>query len=73
MCLCSCKKMTKAQKRFTIQRLPRVLTMQLKRFDFNSMFGGKINKTVAYPEHIDMRPFMSSTQVLYKSHYYIAR
>ena len=56
---CSCKKMTKAQKRFTIQRLPRVLTLQLKRFDFNSMFGGKVNKEVNYPEHIDMRPFMS--------------
>ena len=63
--------MTKAQKRFTIQRLPRVLTMQLKRFDFNAMFGGKINKTVAYPEHIDMRPFMSSTQV-YSTHVVIA-
>ena len=55
--------MTQAQKRFTIHRLPRVLTLQLKRFDYHSMFGGKINKEVAYPEHLDMRPYMSDTQV----------
>jgi len=56
--------MTKAQKRFTIQKLPRVLTLQLKRFDFNSMFGGKVNKTVDYQEKLNMRPFMSNTQVI---------
>ncbi len=33
VCLCvhSCKKMTRAQKRFTVHRLPNVLTIQLKR------------------------------------------
>ncbi|CAI8050584.1 Ubiquitin carboxyl-terminal hydrolase 36 [Geodia barretti] len=51
--------MTPAQKRFTLHRLPNVLTIQLKRFDYNSLFGGKINKHVGYPAHLDMRPYMT--------------
>ena len=33
------------------------------RFDYNSMFGGKVNKQVAFAEHINMRPFMSDKEV----------
>lgn len=57
-----CKKMTRAQKRFTVHRLPNVLTIQLKRFEYNGLFGGKINKQVNYTDHLNMRPFMSATK-----------
>ena len=30
----------------------------------NSLFGGKVNKQVAYVEHLNMRPFMSEPQVI---------
>ena len=33
------------------------------RFDYNSMFGGKVNKQVAFSDHLDMRPFMSDKEV----------
>ncbi|KAL1443520.1 hypothetical protein MTO96_007430 [Rhipicephalus appendiculatus] len=48
-----------AQKRFTVHRAPNVATFQLKRFDANRMFGGKITKHVSYPEHLELRPYMS--------------
>ncbi|XP_019853089.1 PREDICTED: ubiquitin carboxyl-terminal hydrolase 36-like [Amphimedon queenslandica] len=57
-----CKELTRAKKQLTVHVLPKVLTIQLKRFEFNTMFGGKINKTVQYPEHLDMRPFMSDKE-----------
>ncbi|XP_023686950.2 uncharacterized protein usp42 isoform X2 [Paramormyrops kingsleyae] len=54
-----CKKMVPASKRFTVHRTSSVLTISLKRFaNFN---GGKIAKDVRYPEHLDMRPFMSQS------------
>ena len=34
------------------------------RFNYNSLFGGKVNKQVAYVEHLNMRPFMSEPQVI---------
>ena len=33
------------------------------RFDYNSMFGGKINKPVSYVEYLNMRPYMSEPKV----------
>ena len=33
------------------------------RFEFNTLFGGKINKIVQYPEYLNMRPFMSDKEV----------
>ncbi|XP_076852082.1 ubiquitin carboxyl-terminal hydrolase 42-like [Brachyhypopomus gauderio] len=53
-----CKKMVHASKRFTVHRSSNVLTIALKRFDFN---GSKIAKDVRYPEYLDMRPFMSQS------------
>ena len=35
----------------------------LHRFDFNSLFGGKINKNVSYEEHLNIRPYMSDNKV----------
>ncbi|XP_077406738.1 ubiquitin carboxyl-terminal hydrolase 42 isoform X3 [Vanacampus margaritifer] len=55
-----CKKMVTASKRFTIHRSSNVLTLSLKRFA--NFSGGKITKDVKYPEHLDLRPFMSQSQ-----------
>ncbi|XP_022091459.1 ubiquitin carboxyl-terminal hydrolase 36-like isoform X2 [Acanthaster planci] len=54
-----CNRKVKAQKRFTIQRVPAVLTLCLKRFEFNRFSMGKINKDLSYPEHLNLRPYMS--------------
>ncbi|XP_074703590.1 ubiquitin carboxyl-terminal hydrolase 36-like [Strix aluco] len=52
-----CKQKVLACKHFTIYRASNVLTLSLKRFsDFG---GGKITKDVAYPEFLDIRPYMS--------------
>ena len=52
-----CNKRVRAQKRFTIEQLPRVLTFHLKRFEFGG-FGSKINRMVDYPETIDMASYV---------------
>lgn len=64
-----CKKKCQAKKRFTVHRAPNVATFQLKRFDYNRMFGGKITKFVQYPETLNMRPYMSESTgpaIIYK-------
>ena len=33
------------------------------RFNYNNYYGTKISKHVSYPEYIDLRPYMSETQV----------
>ncbi|XP_063212317.1 ubiquitin carboxyl-terminal hydrolase 42-like [Chroicocephalus ridibundus] len=54
-----CDKMVAASKRFTFHRVPKVLTLCLKRFgDFT---GRKIRKVVKYPECLDLRPYVSQT------------
>ncbi|XP_065180897.1 ubiquitin carboxyl-terminal hydrolase 36-like isoform X2 [Sycon ciliatum] len=55
-----CKCMVKARKSLSIHRAPNVLTIQLKRFDYSSMFGGKINKDVTYGCELNLRPYMSA-------------
>ncbi|XP_078081791.1 ubiquitin carboxyl-terminal hydrolase 36 isoform X2 [Mustelus asterias] len=52
-----CKKKVSATKRFSIHRASNVLTLSLKRFA--NFSGGKITKDVGYPEHLNMRPYMS--------------
>ncbi|XP_039943001.1 ubiquitin carboxyl-terminal hydrolase 42-like [Hirundo rustica] len=52
-----CKKNVAASKRFTVHRVPKILTLCLKRFD--CFTGGKISKVVEYPEYLDLRPYMS--------------
>ncbi|XP_050770327.1 ubiquitin carboxyl-terminal hydrolase 42-like [Gymnogyps californianus] len=54
-----CDKMVAASKRFTIHHVPKVLTVCLKRFE--AFTGGKISKVVAYPEYLDLRPYLSQT------------
>lgn len=58
-----CRKKTVAQKRGSIHKEPNVLTLQLKRFDFSRMFGGKVSKEVHFPEDLNIRPFMSCTKL----------
>ncbi|KAJ2451152.1 hypothetical protein EV183_003785 [Coemansia sp. RSA 2336] len=53
----SCKRLVDATKQMTVYQLPRVLTLQLKRF---SVFGGgKINRYVEFPLSLDMRGYIS--------------
>lgn len=64
-----CKKKVHASKQFTVYRAPNVATFQLKRFDFARQFGGKITKHIQFPEHLNLRPYMSEKQgppIVYK-------
>ncbi|KAF8774504.1 Ubiquitin carboxyl-terminal hydrolase 42 like protein [Argiope bruennichi] len=54
-----CKMKVTAQKKFTVYKAPNVATFQLKRFDYNRSFGGKITKQISYPDRLNLRPFMS--------------
>ncbi|NXM48429.1 UBP42 hydrolase, partial [Gymnorhina tibicen] len=54
-----CKKKAAASKRVTIHREPRVLTVCLGRADERT--SRKISQVVAYPEYLDLRPYMSDT------------
>lgn len=54
-----CRKKVTARKKFTIYKAPNVATFQLKRFDSDRIFGGKITKFISYPEELDLRPYMS--------------
>ncbi|KAJ1897877.1 hypothetical protein LPJ66_003108 [Kickxella alabastrina] len=52
-----CAKLVDATKQMTVYRLPRVLTLQLKRF---SIFGGgKINRYVEFPLSLNMKGYVS--------------
>jgi len=57
-----CRTKRVAQKRGNIHKEPNVLTLQLKRFDFTRMFGGKVCKEISFPEKLNIRPFMSQSQ-----------
>ncbi|KAM9537699.1 ubiquitin carboxyl-terminal hydrolase 36-like [Guaruba guarouba] len=59
--LCAgCNNRVSATKRFSIHRASNVLTLSLKRFFF---YGGqKITKAVAYPEFLNIRPYMSENK-----------
>lgn len=64
-----CKKKCPAKKRFTVFKPPNVATIQLKRFEYNRIFGGKITKHITFPEILNLRPYMSEPNgetVLYK-------
>ncbi|NXW52549.1 UBP42 hydrolase, partial [Nyctiprogne leucopyga] len=55
----TCDQRAAASKSFTIDRVPRVLTLCLKRFE--GFTGRKISKAVGYPEYLDLRPYTSQT------------
>lgn len=57
-----CKQKVKAGKKTTMDKLPMVLPIHLKRFHFNLHRGAmrKLNAHIQYPETLDMAPYMSS-------------
>ena len=58
--LCSrCKEKRRCTKRYTIERLPKLLVIHLKRFS-KIRFNNKINLNIDYPiESLDMRKYLS--------------
>ncbi|KAM9537685.1 ubiquitin carboxyl-terminal hydrolase 36-like [Guaruba guarouba] len=59
--LCAgCNNRVSATKRFSIHRASNVLTLPLKRFSFYA--DQKITKAVAYPEFLNIRPYMSENK-----------
>ena len=45
-------------KQLTMKKLPIVASFHLKRFEHSSKFHKKISTPVAFPEHLDMSPFV---------------
>lgn len=52
-----CKKRTQPIKTLGLWQPPNILTIQLKRFN---IFGQKINKTITYPESLNLGPYFAS-------------
>ncbi|GLT93728.1 hypothetical protein SLE2022_115050 [Rubroshorea leprosula] len=55
----SCKSYEKAKKKLTILEAPNVLTIALKRFQSGKF--GKLNKSIRFPEILNLAPYMSGT------------
>ncbi|XP_033321302.2 ubiquitin specific peptidase 36 [Megalopta genalis] len=51
----ACKRRVPATKQFSLERPPKVLCVQLKRF---SVLGGKISKHIGFKQAIDMGPYL---------------
>ncbi|KAM7262301.1 hypothetical protein ACFE04_021378 [Oxalis oulophora] len=54
-----CNSYQKAKKKLTLLEAPNILTIVLKRFQSGSF--GKLNKSVRFPEILNMAPYMSGT------------
>ncbi|XP_057973797.1 ubiquitin carboxyl-terminal hydrolase 16 [Malania oleifera] len=54
-----CKSYEKAKKKLTVLEAPNVLTIALKRFQSGKF--GKLNKSIRFPEILDLAPYMSGT------------
>lgn len=57
-----CKSYEKAKKQMAVSEAPNVLTIALKRFRSGKF--GKLNKSIRFPEILDLAPFMSGTSDL---------
>lgn len=55
----SCKKLVAARKQMSIVQAPNILVIQLKRFE--GIFGGKIDKAIAFEEVLVLSSFMCKT------------
>ncbi|XVF79313.1 hypothetical protein PTKIN_Ptkin14bG0211400 [Pterospermum kingtungense] len=53
----NCKKLVAARKQLSIRKAPNILVIQLKRFD--GIFGGKIDRLIAFEEVLVVSSFMS--------------
>ncbi|XP_011313285.1 ubiquitin carboxyl-terminal hydrolase 36 [Fopius arisanus] len=51
----ACKRRVPATKQFSLERPPKVLCVQLKRF---SVMGGKISRHIAFKQTVDMGPYL---------------
>ena len=57
-----CKVRRKSKKRFVIWRLPKVLVVQLKRFEYNQWRREKINKSVSFPvKNLNLSQFVKES------------
>ncbi|KAJ6335437.1 hypothetical protein OIU78_012132 [Salix suchowensis] len=54
-----CRSYERAKKKLTILEAPNVLTIALKRFQSGKF--GKLNKSIRFPEILDLAPYMSGT------------
>ncbi|KAH0681635.1 hypothetical protein KY284_022720 [Solanum tuberosum] len=54
-----CKSYEKAKKKLKVVEAPNVLTVALKRFQSGKF--GKLNKTIKFPEFLNLAPYMSGT------------
>ncbi|XP_065874124.1 ubiquitin carboxyl-terminal hydrolase 17-like isoform X2 [Euphorbia lathyris] len=55
-CCSRCKSYVKAKKKLTVLEAPNILTIVLKRFQSRNF--GKLNKSVRFPEILNMAPYM---------------
>ena len=55
----TCKAYQESTKQLTMKKLPIVASFHLKRFEHSSRLHKKISTRVAFPEHLDMTPFVS--------------
>ncbi|XP_047316349.1 ubiquitin carboxyl-terminal hydrolase 19-like [Impatiens glandulifera] len=55
----SCKSYEKARKKLTVYEAPNILTIALKRFQSGKF--GKLNKSIKFPETLNLAPCMSRT------------
>lgn len=67
-----CKQKRPAKKKFSIFKNPNVATIQLKRFDSDKIFGGKITKFISYPEELDLKPYMSDPNAASNTKYQLS-
>eukprot|EP01103_Thecamoeba_quadrilineata_P011259 TRINITY_DN264_c0_g1_i2.p1 TRINITY_DN264_c0_g1~~TRINITY_DN264_c0_g1_i2.p1 ORF type:complete len:404 (+),score=85.05 TRINITY_DN264_c0_g1_i2:996-2207(+) len=55
-----CKRLSRARKRLMVYKPPSVLTIQLKRFNYFSSHGGKINRHIEFDETLNLRKVCES-------------
>ncbi|KAF4517421.1 hypothetical protein B566_EDAN005030 [Ephemera danica] len=55
----TCQSYQESTKQLTMKKLPVVASFHLKRFEHSNRFHKKISSFIAFPEHLDMTPFMS--------------
>lgn len=55
----NCQSYQESTKQLTMKTLPIVASFHLKRFEHSSRLHKKISTFIAFPEHLDMTPFMS--------------
>ncbi|CAI9294956.1 unnamed protein product [Lactuca saligna] len=62
----NCKKLVAARKQMSIVQAPNILVIQLKRFE--GIFGGKIDKAIAFEEVLVLSSFMCKTSQVQDPH-----